>query len=112
VISFLFMPKSAAAFAYLWIFQVKPGREAEFEKLYGPNGGWAQFFRGSPQYLRTELLRDLAKPGRYCTIDYWTDEASHKEFCQQQAKQFKRLDAAGEKLTESETAVGNFEVVE
>ena len=105
------MPKSAAAFAYMWVFQVKAGREAEFESLYGPHGGWARFFRGSPQYLKTELLRDLAKPGRYCTIDYWTDEASHKEFCQQRAKEFQRLDAAGAKLTESETAVGNFEVV-
>jgi len=105
------MPKRPRPFAYMWVFQVKTGSEAEFERLYGPQGGWARFFRGSPQYLRTELLRDLAKPNRYCTSDYWTDEASHKEFCQQQAKEFKRLDAAGEKLTESETAVGNFEVV-
>ena len=105
------MPKDCAPFAYMWVFQVKAGREAEFERLYGPHGEWAQFFRGSPQYLRTELLRDLGKPGRYCTIDYWTDEASHKEFCQQQAKEFNRLDAAGEKLTESETAVGDFAVV-
>ena len=106
------MPKRRTPFAYLWVFQVKAGSEAEFERLYGPEGGWARFFRGSPQYLKTELLRDLGKPGRYFTIDYWTDEASHKEFCQQQAKEFQRLDAAGEKLTESETAVGNFAVVE
>src|SRR2546423_130481 len=102
------MSETRKPYAYMWSFQVKAGREAEFESLYGPRGGWARFFGGSSQYLKTELLRDLEKPRRYCTIDYWADPASHQRFCEQHAQEFSKLDSLGENLTESETPAGRF----
>jgi hypothetical protein len=51
------MGDQRAEFVYLWKYEVRPGREAEFERLYGPNGAWTVFFGRAPAYLGTELLR-------------------------------------------------------
>lgn len=32
-------------FLALWEYEVKPGCEERFEKVYGPEGNWAQLFR-------------------------------------------------------------------
>ena len=31
-------------FLVLWEFEVKPGREKRFERVYGPDGDWASCF--------------------------------------------------------------------
>ena len=47
-------------------------REPEgFERAYGADGEWAQFFRQGPGYVGTELLRDVEIPGRYLVVDRW-----------------------------------------
>jgi hypothetical protein len=50
------------AFVVLWEFQVKPEAIPTFEKIYGPDGAWAELFRQIPDYLGTELIRDLDHP--------------------------------------------------
>jgi len=44
----------------LWEFLVKPGREKEFERIYGPEGDWARLFARAEGYVRSDLLRDLS----------------------------------------------------
>ena len=102
---------SASQYVYLWTFQVKPGCEAQFEKTYGPTGEWVRLFQKAAGYLRTELLRDRAVPGRYLTIDYWESEQSHRQFRQKSEAEFHQLDKRCEDLTESEGLVGHFAVV-
>lgn len=98
-------------YVYLWMFQVKPGCESQFEKTYGPKGEWAILFGRAPGYLRTELLRDKAVPGRYLTIDHWESELSHQQFRQQFDSEFRQLDQLCEHMTDSEVFVGNFAMV-
>ena len=43
----------------LWEFHVKLESISAFERTYGPTGAWAQLFRQSPDYLGTDLIRDL-----------------------------------------------------
>ena len=99
---------AAAGFAYIWTYEVQEGREADFERLYGPNGSWAQFFRKSPQYLGTDLLRDRDKKGRYVTVDRWVSQEAHRAFVSEHREEFAELDGQGEKLTKNEALIGNF----
>ena len=98
-----------AVLTILWEFRVKAGREAEFERRYGPEGDWAQLFRRSPAYRGTELLRDTAEPGRYLTLDRWESSAAYEEFKRQVAQEYAALDRECEALTESERCLGRFE---
>src|SRR5262245_42394930 len=50
-------------YVVVWRFQAKPGREHDFEQAYGPAGDWVTLFRSDPEYVGTELLRDLDRPG-------------------------------------------------
>jgi quinol monooxygenase YgiN len=66
--------------AAIWQFRVRPGREAEFERHYGPDGTWAQLFARGEGYHGTELWRDPDERGRYLLSDAWADRASYESF--------------------------------
>ncbi len=95
----------------LWEFQVKPESISAFEETYGPDGAWAQLFRQSPDYLGTELIRDLNHPGRYLTLDYWTSRESLQTFKQGHHSAYAALDKQCESLTDKEMFLGDFEHV-
>jgi quinol monooxygenase YgiN len=95
----------------LWEFQVKPASISAFEETYGPTGAWAQLFRQSPDYLGTELVRDLNRPGRYLTLDRWTSGESLLRFKQDHQAAYAELDKQCESLTEREVFLGEFESV-
>ena len=82
-----------------------------FEETYGPNGAWGQLFRQSPDYLGTELIRDLDHLGRYLTLDHWTSRESLHRFKQAHQSAYAALDKQCESLTEKETFLGDFESV-
>jgi len=96
-------------FAYVWSYEVRYGSEVDFEKLYGPAGGWAQLFRKSPNYLGTDLLRDRKKKYRYLTVDRWDSEQAHRTFVSEHREEFDELDRQGEALTKNESLIGNFD---
>jgi heme-degrading monooxygenase HmoA len=96
------------AYVIVWEFRVKPERETEFVRHYGPDGSWAQFFRGSKSYIRTELVRDVADGGRFLTLDYWRSEDDFRTFREQNSAEYERLDKEFEGLTEQETRLGSF----
>ncbi|MFZ0821329.1 MAG: antibiotic biosynthesis monooxygenase [Candidatus Acidiferrales bacterium] len=96
-------------FVVLWQFQVKHGLEKEFEKVYGPEGAWADLFRASPAYRGTRLLRDTSIPGCYFTMDFWDSQAAYDAFRSENAFAYAEIDRRCESLTESESHVGRFE---
>ncbi len=100
-----------AAFVYIWMYDVREGCEQDFETLYGPDGGWAQLFRKSGEYLGTDLLCDQGVNGRYVTVDRWTTSESHREFVSAHREEFAALDCKGEELTRKESRIGDFDVV-
>lgn len=97
------------AVAYLWSFEVAPGRERDFERIYGPDGDWARLFARAPGYLGTELLQDALRAGRYLTIDRWASGSAFESFKQEWKAEYAALDRACEALTLSETPLGAFE---
>jgi heme-degrading monooxygenase HmoA len=91
----------------LWRFQVRPGREAEFEAAYGNDGTWARFFRSGSGFVASELMRGT--DGTYLTIDRWESRSSQQAFREVHAARFAELDAAGEVLTLEETLLAEVE---
>jgi len=96
-------------FAYIWEYFVKEGVEAEFERLYGPDGDWVQLFRKVDGYIATDLYRDIANPGRYVTTDFWRSKEARDRSRQEFAAEFAALDKRGDLLTEQENFLGDFD---
>ena len=59
--------------AVIWQFDVKNGREAEFEKLYGADGDWTALNRRTRSYLGSSFLRDQNQSARYLLVEYWSE---------------------------------------
>ena len=59
--------------AITWQFEVKKGREAEFEELYGVEGEWTAMNRHTRSYLGSSFLRDQSRTSRYLVIEYWSE---------------------------------------
>ena len=92
--------------AVVWRYRVAPGREPEFETLYGADGDWARLFHRSDDYLGTDLYRDTAQPGVYLTVDRWTSRVAYEAFLQAAHADYAALDARGDALTVEETRLG------
>ena len=69
--------------AVMWQFDVKGGREAEFEELYGVDGEWTAMNRQTRSYLGTSFLHDQNRSSRYIVIEYWSEMLvyeQHREY--------------------------------
>jgi hypothetical protein len=69
--------------AIMWQFDVKDGRETEFEQLYGVDGEWTAMNRHTRSYLGSSFLRDQSRSSRYIVIEYWSEMIvyeQHREF--------------------------------
>jgi heme-degrading monooxygenase HmoA len=96
------------AFTIVWEFKVAPGSEAQFEQIYGPQGGWAELFRRERSFIRSELLHDMRQAGRYVTIDRWESEDAYETFRAVHEDEYQQLDECCEVLTTSEQQIGRF----
>ena len=59
--------------AIIWQFDVKAGRETEFEHLYGADGAWTAMNRHTRSYLGSSFLHDQNRASRYIVIEYWSE---------------------------------------
>jgi heme-degrading monooxygenase HmoA len=96
-------------FVTLWEFEVKPGSEKLFERIYGPEGEWAQLFRRDARYRETRLLRDVSAERVYVTMDEWESRAAYEEFRERFAKEYEELDRKCEGMTGDEKHFGECE---
>jgi heme-degrading monooxygenase HmoA len=83
----------------------------EFERAYGPDGEWAEFFRDGDGYIGTELLRDVENPGRYLVIDRWESREAYQRFVELQRKEYMRRVDESAFYYDSELRFGTFENV-
>ncbi len=94
----------------VWRFRVRPGKEAEFEQVYGPKGAWAQLFKTDTGFLGTALVR--GGPGDYVTIDRWRSRPAYDQFLQRCRSQYVELDAACTALVDAEALLGAFNMAD
>lgn len=97
-----------AGFVTFWEFRAAPGRQAEFERNYGPGGPWVPLFRRAPGYVGSELLQDRTDPLRYLTVDRWESIEAWRAFRQRFGAEYERLDRELEGLTARESQIGEF----
>ena len=75
------------------VFRYDARDPEDFERGYGSNGEWAQFFRQGAGYIGTELLRDVEEPDRYLVIDRWESIEAYNAFISEhQAEYLRRSD--------------------
>jgi heme-degrading monooxygenase HmoA len=82
-----------------------------FERVYGPEGEWAEFFRRGRGYVGTELLRDAQTPGRYLVIDRWESAEAYNAFTEEHRPEFMARVDETRVYYEQELRLGTFENV-
>jgi len=83
----------------------------EFERVYGPEGEWAAFFRGGRGYVGTELLRDVETAGRYLVVDRWESSEAYNDFVAANRDEYMRRVDETAFHHSSELRLGTFESV-
>ena len=84
---------------------------AEFERAYGTDGEWAEFFRQGRGYIGTELLQDVEAPSRYLVIDRWESADAYNAFVATHREEYmERVDGARFRY-DSELRFGTFETL-
>ena len=99
-------------YVIIWEFRVKSGLEKDFEKTYGSNGDWANFFKQGRGYRQTRLLHDLDAEGTYMTMDYWDSQNDFEMFKQKMKNEYAQMDKRCEALTEREKYIGSFSLAD
>src|SRR5437867_3619613 len=94
--------------AIVWQFDVRQGRETEFERFYGADGEWTNTNRHSRSYLGTSFLRDQTVTTRYLVIEYWSEMLVYEEHKNYQSDLFSRLEARRDDLVEATEPLGVF----
>ena len=93
------------------VFSYEVPDAAEFERVYGPDGDWAEFFGGGRGYIGTELLRDVEHPGRYLVIDRWESAQAYDAFVVANRDEYMRRVDETAFLYQQELRFGTFESV-
>jgi heme-degrading monooxygenase HmoA len=87
-------------------------RDAEaFERTYGADGDWAQFFRKGAGYIGTELLHDVEIPTRYLVIDRWESAEAYNAFAAGHRDEYMTRVDDSRFLYDQELRFGTFENV-
>ena len=93
------------------LFQYDARDEEEFERVYGPDGEWAAFFRTGAGFVGTELLKDVATPGRYLVVDRWESREAYNAFIAEHRDEYMRRVDETAFHYERELRLGTFENV-
>jgi heme-degrading monooxygenase HmoA len=72
------------------VFRYEVSDLEAFERAYGPEGEWAEFFRTGRGYVGTELLHDVDEPDRYLVIDRWESMEAYNAFLAEQRDEYVR----------------------
>jgi quinol monooxygenase YgiN len=98
--------------AFVWRFEIKPGRQEAFERFYGADGEWTALSRRSRSYLGSSFLRDLAQPTRYLVVEYWSEMVIYERHTANFRDEIARLERERELLLESSSPAGIFNALD
>jgi heme-degrading monooxygenase HmoA len=84
---------------------------AEFERVYGTDGEWAEFFRQGRGYIGTEVLHDVEAPTRYLVIDRWESADAYNTFVAAHREEYMARVDATRFHYDSELRFGTFETL-
>jgi len=96
-------------FVALWEFEVKPGCEEKFEKVYGAQGAWARLFGQDAAHRGTRLVKDVERKRVYLTLDFWETREAYERFKKENAAEYERIDREYEAMAVSEHRLGEYQ---
>ncbi len=96
-------------FVVLWEFDVKSECEERFIAACSPSGAWARLFSTDAKYRETRLLRNIAEPLRFVTMDVWESREDYEHFLRSSADAYHALDAEYAGLTTHERHLSSFD---
>ncbi len=98
--------------ALVWQFDVKPGRNDEFEAFYGADGAWTALSRRSRSFLGASFLRDFAIGHRYLVIEYWSEMVVYEKHHADFQDETERLEQQREALVDIAQPLGLFNALD
>jgi hypothetical protein len=97
--------------AFVWQFDIKPGREPEFEHFFGPDGPWHALGRRSRSFLGSAFLRDITQTPRYLLVEYWSEMLVYEKHQADFRDELQRLEEERDVLVEQIVPVGIFNAI-
>ena len=94
--------------AIMWQFEVKNGRETEFEQLYGVGGEGTAMNRHTRSYLGTSFLHDQSRSSRYIVIEYWSEMIVYEQHRTFRSAAIESLEERSKALVDSVEPLGIF----
>jgi hypothetical protein len=94
--------------AIMWQFEVKTGRETEFEQLYGVDGEWTAMSRHTRSYLGSSFLRDQNRSSRYIVIEYWSEMIVYERHRDSRSAAIASLEERSAEVVDSVEPLGIF----
>ena len=94
--------------AIMWQFDVKQGRQTEFEQLYGVEGEWTAMNRHARSYLGSSFLRDQNRTSRYIVVEYWSEMLVYEQHRAFRSEAIASLEVRSRELVESREPLGIF----
>jgi hypothetical protein len=92
--------------AVVFQFEVKAGREAEFEQLHGADGEWTSLSRQSRSFIGSSFLREFTATPRYLLVEYWSEMVVYERHLKDFAGEVERLERAREVMVQSTSSLG------
>ena len=94
--------------AIVWQFDVKQGRESEFERLYGVDGEWTKLNRQTRSYLGSSFLKDQNRATRYLVVEYWSEMLVYEQHRSYRTNAIESLEKRSAELVEATEPLGIF----
>ena len=98
--------------AVVWQFQVKPGKQQEFETFYGADGQWSTLARRSRSFLGSSFLRDQASDTSYLLVEYWSEMVVYERYRKSFVTDIRTLEERRQDLCDTVTPVGVFSALD
>jgi len=92
----------------MWQFDVKKGREKEFEALYGVDGDWTALNRQTRSYLGSSFLNDQNRSMRYLLIEYWSEMLVYEQHRASRSAMIESIEERRAELVEAMEPLGIF----
>jgi hypothetical protein len=98
--------------AVVWQFQVKPGKQREFEQFYGADGEWSNLARRSRSFLGSSFLRDQASDTTYLLVEYWSEMVVYERHRRSFVTDIRAMEQQREALCEAIVPLGIFSALD
>jgi quinol monooxygenase YgiN len=98
--------------AVVWQFQVRAGKQQDFERFYGADGEWSALARRSRSFLGSSFLRDQASDTSYLLIEYWSEMVVYERHRSSFPNDLQRLEHRREEFCDAIVPLGVFSALD